>query len=378
MFKVGKCVAIALRFLVAELALLSCANAKLLANIFSEPTLELQKSLSKVFDERCNSLVKVTSLKKADNSAEYYETASGFFVSQDGAVLTTALVTYGASKIWVENQGVIYEAKSLGFDPFTGVSVIKIYGDKRPESPSFIELTPVKDLPKIATMLFSISCELGFSPSPRLGILSGHNINLGNTILPSVYIRSNIPSFRGSIGGAVFDVNGEFVGMTIASLPANHGSFIIPRNVLVKIYGDIINHSRVVYSWFGLNTKNADCGGRSFVKITHIFENAPADTAGLKVGDVIKKVDSVEINSNLQLRSLVFFMKPGQSVNFEVFREGKTLQTTLKLVEMSPSQMQGALRKFDELQRRNRNICNKSKGSDIESQTLENMMPEAN
>ena len=54
------------------------------------------------------------------------------------------------------------------------------------------------------------------------------------------------------------------------------------------------------------------------------------------------------------------------------------MQTTLKLVEMSPSQMQGALRKFDELQRRNRNICNKSKGSDIESQTLENMMPEAN
>lgn len=378
MFKVGKSMFAHLKLILLGLIAGICAQPWSHANIFYEPAQEAQKSLSQIFEENRFSIVKVTALKIAEDSSEYYETASGFFVSDDGTALTTALVTYNASKIWIENRGVLYEAKLSGFDPFTGVSVIKILEDKKLKPSSFIELTSVSELPKIATMLLSISCELGFSPSPRLGILSGHNINLGNTDLPSVYIRSNIPSYRGSIGGAVFDINGNFVGMTIASLPDNHGSFIVPRNVLFKIYSDIQKHSRVVYSWFGLNTRNSDCGGKSLVKITNVFDGAPAFKAGLRVGDVVKKVDSIEITSNLQLRNLVFFMKPEQDVKFEVSRQGKIFETTIKLVEMSPTQMQGALKLFDQLQRRNSNICDNSKEVEVEIKPSENMLPEAN
>lgn len=339
----------------------------------------IQRRLWNVFEKNCDALVKVTALKRAENSAEYFETASGFFVERDGTIMTTALLTHNAEKIWIENRGVVYDAQLVGFDFFTSVSVIRVSGEKKADVASFIEIKPCYEVPKIATLLFSISCEFGFSPSPRMGVLSGHSLNLGDIVLPTVFMRSNIPSFRGSIGGAVFDIRGNFAGMTVASLPDMHGSFVIPPNSLFKIYGDIQKHSRVIYAWFGLNTADSVCRGKPCVRITKVIENSPALRAGLNVGDVVLKVNSVEVESNLHLRNIAFFMKPGQSVEFEVRRKGNFLKIPVALEELSEAQMRSSLKKLDELQRKNQDRYIKSENRPVkmENQALDSLIPQA-
>lgn len=379
MLKVGKVVAPLRRLFFALLALGVFAPADSFAESASASYVGIQQRLWDVFEKNCDALVKVTALKRAENSAEYFETASGFFVERDGTVMTTALLTHKAEKIWIENRGVVYDAKLVGFDSFTSVSVIKIAGEKKADATSFIEIRPCYEVPRIATLLFSISCEFGFSPSPRMGVLSGHSLNLGDIVLPTVLMRSNIPSFRGSIGGAVFDIRGNFAGMTVASLPDMHGSFVIPPNALFKIYRDILKHSRVVYAWFGLNTADLECCGKPSVRITRVIEKSPAFRAGLNVGDVVLKVNSVEVKSNLHLRNIAFFMKPGIKVEFEVRRKGEILKIPVFLEELSQSQMRVSLKKLDDLQRKNQDRYIKSENihGSMENQAMDALIPEA-
>lgn len=355
-------------------------NASSYAQDYIKSESTIQRNLSNIFKNYRDSVVKVTALKLADDSSEYYEAASGFFVNKDGTVITTAFVTHNSKKVWIKHNNIIYDAEIIGFDPLTGVSVIRAKSEKIPNVTSYIQMKPKCGITDISTILISISCELGFAPSPRMGILSGHDINYGSILLPTVFIRSNIPSFNGSIGGVVFDIDGNFVGMTIASLPDTHGSFVIPSNALLKIYRDILTYSKAIYAWFGINTKDAEYEGKSCVKTTMVIDGTPAYKAGLRVGDIIEKVNSININSNVHLRSITFFTPPNQTVVFEILRDKKNMKIEVLAKELSDEQMASAIKKFNDFQLNNQNLYKKSKDvvKDVEVQTIKNLKPLAN
>lgn len=335
----------------------------------------IQKNLTQIYENNRDSIVKVTSLKIDENSNNYYETSSGFFVNEDGTVVTNAFVTHKAKRIWIENKGILYDAELVGFDPFTSISVIRVTGAKKAAVSSFIEIKHTCKLPPVSTILFSISCELGFGPSPRMGILSGHEINFGEFIMPTLYIRSNIPSFNGSIGGAVFDVYGNFVGMTIASLPDTNGSFVIPAKVILKVYKDIVAYSKPVYAWFGMNTKDAECDSSPCVKICKIIKNSPAEKSGLELGDVILEMNSVKVESNAQFRGLTFFIVPEQRVIFNILRGGKNMKVELEVQTLSPELFEKASNYFDEFQKSNQILYKSSKTSFKSDKNAKALMP---
>lgn len=307
---------------------------------------DLQEKIYSVFEQHKDSAVKVYAQKKislVDKDGKIHEkttldVGSGFIVGKDGVFMTSAFIINGANKIWVEWRGFLLDAEIVGMDPLTSVAVIRSHQNIKSKKPTVVHFDTSYPLPRPASVLLSVSYEMGLPPAPRMGMLSGHNIQFGGRFLPTVYLRTDINSSRGSIGCAVFDISGKFVGIIIATLPDSAGSFILPASAAAKIRDDIILCGEPVYSWFGIQAEDAldiESERGTKISITLVAENGPAKKAGFQTGDVIQEIDGLKVENNTQLRERTFFVRPGQTSKMRILREGKTVSLEIIAEKMS-------------------------------------------
>ena len=304
----------------------------------------LQEKLYRTFEKNKDSIVKVYAQRSVSvvdkdgvrRQQPTLDVGSGFISGVDGTVITSAYITYAAKKIWVEWNGKLMYAESVGYDPLTTVSVLKVTAGLKRAPAVFMDAKA--QMPPPATMLMSLSYEMGLPPAPRMGLVTAHNIQFGGLFLPTVYIRTNIPAPSGSTGGAIFDLDGNFVGMIIASLPEIGGSFVIPARAAARIRDDIILCGEPVYSWFGLRAEDYSDDASNRVVVTMVVENAPAKKAGFREGDVILEINSQKVSNNTQLRNSTFFVRPGETAKFKV-RRGKETLTLNILAEKMDSEI---------------------------------------
>ena len=290
-----------------------------------------------VYDSNRDCVVKVTAQKPSAPGRPDLDACSGFLASKDGHVITSALVTYNAIRLWVEWKGVLLEAEPVGFDPLTTLSVIRVKNGFASRKAPFVDFDSRASMPAVASPIILISRELGLPPTPRAGLVAGHDINFGDLLLPAVYLRTNIPSFKGSVGSPAFDFDGSFAGMLVASLPDTNGSFLMPAKAVAKIRDDIILCGEPVYGWFGMRGIDGDDGKKSRVSVNFVIGNSPADKAGFLPGDVILEANGAEIENNIQLRNITFYVRPGETVRFKVMR-GREVKNIELLVEKLDSE----------------------------------------
>lgn len=257
---------------------------------------------------------------------------TGFFISKEGHVMTNATITHEASHVWVEHEGLPYEAQLLGYDPQTNLSILKIANP--PENVSSVSLTDTNNLPEPGTLLIGITCKLGMDPGPVLGMVSGHNTYYANQMWPTTYIRTDIPHDGAEGGSPVFDLNGRFIGIMVVSLPEIRSSFLLPAAAAKRIRDDIIFSGRVAYSYLGLEVDQGAVRlkGQPIV-VSRIVPDSPADEANLEFGDVVLSLDGKPTESLADLRNITFFARPGQLLPIRVRRGKKELQLSIRLVE---------------------------------------------
>ncbi len=329
---------------VAVAALFACVHAWAQAGLAGaneaansvEPggAVAVQERICKVFADNKDSVVKVFAQKERDFGGDIgvkmkLDVGSGVLVSKDGHVMTSAFVVYDSKKIWVEWRGILLAAKLVGADPLTTTAIIKIDGNFKDKNPNIVHMNTSGDLAPVGAMLVSVSYEMGLPAAPRFGLASGYNIEFGGAFLPTVYMRTTIPSYNGGTGGAVFDLDGNFAGLTIASLPEIGGSFLLPAKAAARIRDDIILCGEPVYSWFGLRAEDRDFEDGTHVVVNLVAENGPAKRAGFKPGDVILEVCGKAVQNNTQMRAITFFVRPGEVAKFKVLRDGKIVRLDL-------------------------------------------------
>lgn len=304
----------------------------------------LQRQLHSLFAENKKSVVKVYAQKQIiskdaaghEARAKILDVGSGFIASKTGAIMTSAFVTRGAQKLWVEYDGKLLDAESVGFDPLTTVSIIKISGNFKSADLPVVVIDKNAEPVEPATLLVAISHEMGLPAAPRMGLAAGQNIEFGGRFLPTVYVRTNIPAPRGSTGGAVFSLDGKFAGMIVASIPEVGGSFILPARAAAKIRDDIMICGEPIYSWFGMLAKDVpDPAEGSKVVVDFVAENAPAKKAGFRAGDEIVEINSAKVSNNTQLRQHTFFIRPKETAVFKVRRGSETVKLELITERMS-------------------------------------------
>ncbi len=231
---------------------------------------------------------------------------SGFIIHRDGWIVTNAHVIEGAAKVEVDfGEGSPHlPARVVGTDAESDVALLKIEAG-RPLP--FVSLGD-SDTVAVAEWVLVIGSPFGLDHSVTLGIVS-HTArsDISPVGRPGTYdfIQTDAPINPGNSGGPVLNLRGEVIGIATAVNATGQGiGFAVPINMAKEILGQLRERGRVVRSWLGIAVQEAPPrqGVRAAVVVTEVTSGGPADTAGVRVGDVITGFQGHAIRTPARLR----------------------------------------------------------------------------
>ena len=295
--------------------------------------LAFQDRILEVYEQNKGAIVRVKAAYPGSETANKTQVTlrvgTGFFISQEGHVLVSASRAAGASRVWIEYEGKPYATEAVGHDRQTNISILRLL--EPPKEFSIIKLDPSEPLLAIGSIVVAITCPLDFGPSPVMGLFTGVEKKLGAKVFPTSYLRTSIPVDGGQGGCPIFDLNGRFIGMSVASITELGASFSLPVDALVRVRDDLMFSGRIIHGWMGFEvTSKLLEDDNSGVYLSKIIEGAPAAEAGLLEGDRLISISGREIESVFDVPGALFFTRAEQFTAVEASREGKLLKFYVK------------------------------------------------
>jgi serine protease Do len=274
---------------------------------------------------------------------------SGFIVSPDGYIVTNAHVVDGASEVSVKlTDRREFTAKVVGVDKRTDIAVIKIDAKNLPA----LDLAANPEV-KRGEWVIAIGSPFGFENSVSAGVVSGVHRALPNgQMVP--FIQTDVAVNPGNSGGPLLNAKGQVVGVNSQIYSRSGGymglSFAIPADVAVKVADQLKTHGKVELGRLGVGIQGLDQTlAKSFglddsngALVGTVEKDSPAEKAGFKAGDVIRKVDGVAMVDSTDVTSRIGTMAPGNKVNVEVWREGKPVQLTATIGRLDDAKVASA------------------------------------
>ncbi|MBA5605608.1 DegQ family serine endoprotease [Duganella sp. FT3S] len=262
---------------------------------------------------------------------------SGFIISPDGVILTNAHVVRDASEVSVKlTDRREFRAKVLGSDPKTDVAVLKIDARNLPVVP----LAKTNDL-KVGEWVLAIGSPYGLESTVTAGVVSAKGRSLPDGNVP--FIQTDVAVNPGNSGGPLFNTRGEVVGINSQIYSQTGGyqglSFAIPIDVANKVKDQIVSTGKVVHAKLGVTVQEVNQGfADSFglptpegALVSNVERGSAAEKAGIKPGDVIRKLNGQTVVSSGDLPAIVGLSTPGDKVTLQVWRQGKAVDLTATL-----------------------------------------------
>ena len=255
---------------------------------------------------------------------------SGFIVSPDGYIITNAHVVDGASEVTVKlTDRREFTAKVIGSDKRTDIALIKIDAKSLPA----LDISAPPGV-KQGEWVIAIGSPFGFENSVSAGVVSGvHRALPGGQMTP--FIQTDVAVNPGNSGGPLLNAAGQVVGVNSQIYSRSGGymglSFAIPADVAMKVADQLkstgkVSHGRLGVGIQPLNQSLAQSFGlpdTNGALIGTVEKDSPAEKAGIKSGDVIRKIDGVAMNDSTDVTSRIGNSAPGTKIALEVWREGK-------------------------------------------------------
>ena len=261
---------------------------------------------------------------------------SGVIISDDGYIVTNNHVVENGDKLLVIlSDKTEYEAKVIGLDPSTDLAVIKIEEKNLP----FI-IFGNSDSVKVGEWVLAVGNPFNLESTVTAGIVSakGRNINIlkdtDNKGVIESFIQTDAAVNPGNSGGALVNPNGELIGINsaIATPTGTFAgySFAIPVNIVRKVVTDIMKFGSVKRGYLGIgiaeiNAELAKAKGienSKGVYIDTIYEGSAAEVAGLKIGDIITRINGMEVNTVPSLQEQVANFHPDDKITVSYLRNG--------------------------------------------------------
>jgi serine protease Do len=257
---------------------------------------------------------------------------SGFIISPDGYIVTNAHVVDGASEVTVKlTDRREFTAKVVGADKRTDIALIKIDAKNLPA----LDISSPPE-PKQGEWVVAIGSPFGFENTVTAGIVSGvHRALPGGQMTP--FIQTDVAVNPGNSGGPLLNSAGQVVGVNSQIYSRSGGymglSFAIPADVATKVADQLRTHGKVSHGRLGVGIQGLDQSlAQSFglpdtngALVGTVEKDSPADKAGFKAGDIIRKIDGVAMSDSTDVTARVGNTAPGTKLDIEVWRDGKTL-----------------------------------------------------
>lgn len=266
-------------------------------------------------------------------------TGSGVIISQNGYIVTNNHVIARASQLQVTlNNNKTYEAELIGADPNSDIALIKIETDEKLPYLAFGD----SDNAKIGEWVLAVGNPFNLTSTVTAGIVSAKARSL-DTGTNQSFIQTDAAVNPGNSGGALVNTNGDLIGINTA-ISSQTGSYVgysfaVPSNIAKKVVEDIMEFGNVQKGFIGIrpapvNTKDAVERGINNIEgvyIEYIEEESGAFDAELEVGDIIKKVDNIEVRRFPDLTGYLSTKRPNDTVNLIVERTGELLEIPVVL-----------------------------------------------
>lgn len=262
---------------------------------------------------------------------------SGVIISSNGYILTNSHVVRDANEIKITlHDDREYPAEIIGYDTLSDVAVVKITQE-------------VKDLPV---------AYLGDSDKLRAGdwvMAIGNPFNLSSTVTTGIvsalgrhtdsqqyqnFIQTDAAINPGNSGGALVNIDGELIGINTMIYTRSGGymgiGFAIPISMAKNISQQLIENGEVRRGWLGVSIGNIDQNmmdalglSEKGVLINEVFENEPAQIAGIESGDVVISINGKKTPNPNELRNIVATLIAGEKYPIEIIRDGKKKTLTV-------------------------------------------------
>ena len=305
------------------------------------------------------SVVYINSISQSGASYSYWDlmfggggsqtqvsSGSGVIFTQDGYIVTNNHVVESAEKIQVLYNKKSYDAELIGTDPSTDLAVLKIKETNLPA----IALGNSKTL-AVGEWVVAVGNPFSLSSTVTVGIVSakGRRINVVEDKFPiESFIQTDAAINPGNSGGALVNKNGDLVGINTAILSRTGSytgyAFAVPVDIAKKVVEDLIKYGLPQKAIFGgdvmeYDYQNAkkydlDVNVKEFkgVLLGYLTREGAANKAGLKDGDIIIKLNDIEINSKSTFEEELSYRYPGDKVNIDYLRNGKKSNAVVTLL----------------------------------------------
>ena len=292
-------------------------------------------------------VVRVETGPKVPNGRERGGLGSGIVISPDGLVLTNSHVVGSSREIRLRDvEGNVGDAQVLGVDPDTDLALLRANGVRHLP---YAALGNSKSL-KRGQLVIAIGNPLGFESTVTAGVVSalGRSIRSvsGRTI--EDVIQTDAALNPGNSGGPLVSSNAEVIGINTAIISGAQGiCFAVASNTAQFVLSEIIRHGYVRRAYIGVAGQTAPVPRRHAVLtgvenkmgalLMQIEPDGPAAKAGLLPGDVVIRLDDVEINGVDDLIRVLDRDRIGRRLAMDVLRLGRLRAIDIDPVERRPA-----------------------------------------
>ena len=295
-------------------------------------------------------VVRVETGPKVRTARERGGLGSGIVISPDGLVLTNSHVVGSSKEIRLrDTEGFVTDAHVLGVDPDTDLALLRADGAR---DLRYASLGNSKSLRR-GQLVVAIGNPLGFESTVTAGVVSalGRSIRSvsGRTI--EDVIQTDAALNPGNSGGPLVSSSAEVIGINTAIINGAQGiCFAVASNTAQFVLSEIIRHGYVRRAYIGVAGQTAPIPRRHAVVagvdnkmgalLAQIEPDSPAAKAGLLPGDVVIKLDGVEINGVDDLIRALDRDRIGRTLAMDVLRMGRLRAIDIHPVERKPAARQ--------------------------------------
>lgn len=281
---------------------------------------------------------------------------SGFFISEDGFLVTNNHVIDGGSEFTVVmDDGTEIDATLVGTDPRTDLALLKVDEERKFTYVTFADDTKVR----VGDWVVAVGNPFGLGGTVTAGIVSARGRDIGAGPYDD-FIQIDAAVNRGNSGGPAFNLNGEVVGINTAIFSPSGGNvgiaFAIPASTARDVVAALKDNGTVERAWLGVQiqpvtediAESLGIDGTDGALVSQPQDDSPAAKAGVEPGDIIVQVDGKAVKGPRELARMIGNMSPGTSADLTVLRDGEEQTITVKLGDMPGMEQQASLDPSDE------------------------------
>jgi serine protease Do len=284
---------------------------------------------------------------------------SGVIVDPEGYILTNAHVLKGAQRVQVvlpspiagaspdlstlNPRGRTMDARIVGLSREIDLAVLEIKAKGLPALP----IGNYSNL-RQGEMVLAFGSPGGLQNSVTMGVVSAVS-RQPDPDSPMVYIQTDAPINPGNSGGPLVDVDGELVGINTFILTQSGGNeglgFAIPSGIVAVAYPQLRKFGHVHRGEIGIHVQSINsslAAGLGLpmdqgVIVSDVMPGNPAETAGIKIQDIILSIDDKPVGSLPVFGMYMFMLREGDRVRIQVLRGAEKMQVEIPVVQRQHS-----------------------------------------